>query len=78
MDVFAYVIMLNLIQLLWCCNGLDKKETAQGSFLIVTAQEFNRLVKYNQEGLSKYAVNAINKKYAFWQLNSLAIHLHSR
>jgi putative transposase len=30
------------------------------------------------EALEKYAVTAPNKKYEFWQRDSLAIHLYSR
>ena len=59
-------------------NGLNKKETAHGSFLKFTAHEFKRLLKDNNEALSKYAVNAHNKEYEFWQRDSLAIHLYSR
>ena len=77
-DVFSFVIMPNHIHLIWHTNGLNKKETAQGSFLKFTAHAFKRLLKDNKEALSKYAVNAHNKEYEFWQRDPLAIHLYSR
>ncbi len=77
-DVFAFVIMPDHIHLIWRINGLNKKETAQGSFLKFTAHEFKRLLKENNAALSKYSVNAYNKEYEFWQRDPLAIHLYSR
>ena len=32
----------------------------------------------NDAELSKYAADAHNKKYTFWQRDSLAVHLYSR
>jgi len=57
---------------------LNGKETAQGSFLKFTAHEFKKMLKNNPAELSKYAVDAHNKKYEFWQRDSLAVHLYSR
>jgi REP element-mobilizing transposase RayT len=77
-DVFAFVIMPNHIHLIWSINGLNKKETAQGSFLKFTAHKFKKLLKNNNTALSKYAENTPNKEYEFWQQDPLAIHLYSR
>ncbi len=43
-DVFAFVIMPNHIHLIWRINGLNKKETAQGSFLKFAGHEFKKLL----------------------------------
>ncbi len=78
MDVFAFVIMPNHIHLIWQINENNGKETTQASFLKYTAHEFKKMLK--KEGnnkLSSYAVNATNKKYEFWQRDSLAIHLYN-
>jgi putative transposase len=77
-DVFAFTIMPNHIHLIWRINALNGKETAQGSFLKFTAHEFKKLLKAHPETLEKFVVTAPNKKYEFWQRDSLAIHLYSR
>jgi putative transposase len=78
-DVFAFVIMPNHIHLIWRANELNGKETAQGSFLKFTAHEFKKILT-NEGGieLEDYAVEAHNKKYEFWQRDSLAVHLYTR
>src|SRR4051794_4291528 len=72
-DVFAFIIMPNHIHLIWRVNSLNGKETAQVSFLKFTAHEFKKLLKTDAAALERYAVNAPNKKYEFWQRDSLAI-----
>ncbi|MCC5928075.1 MAG: transposase [Cyclobacteriaceae bacterium] len=77
-DIFAFIIMPNHIHLIWRINENNGKETTQGSFLKYTAHEFKKLLKKDdQKQLSKYFVNAANKKYEFWQRDSLAIHLYT-
>ena len=77
-DIFAFTIMPNHIHLIWRINGLNGKETTQGSFLKFTAHAFKKLLQDNPAMLASYAVTAHNKKYEFWQRDSLAIHLYSR
>ena len=78
-DVFAFVIMPNHIHLIWRINKNNGKETAQGSFLKFTAHEFKKmLVDEHGSALEDYAVEAHNKKYEFWQRNSLAVSLYTR
>lgn len=74
LDIFGFVIMPNHIHTIWRCNEMNGKETAQGSFLKYTAHQFKKLL-INEKELKCYAVNAINKKYEFWQRDPLAIHL---
>ena len=78
MDVFALVIMPNHIHLILRTNALNGKETAQASFLKFTAHEFKKMLTDSPVELAKYGVVAHNKKYEFWQRDSLAIHLYSR
>ena len=66
-DVFAFVIMPNHIHLIWRCNSLNGKETAPASFLNFTAHTFKKMLSINNQELSKYAVDAANKKYEFLQ-----------
>jgi putative transposase len=77
-DVFAFVLMPNHIHLIWRTNKMNGKETAQGSFLKFTAHIFKKILSGNAAELLKYAVDAHNKKYEFWQRDSLAVHLYSR
>jgi putative transposase len=79
LDVFAFVIMPNHIHLIWRINEMNGKETTQGSFLKYTAHEFKKLLLSNNDAaLNDFAVKAANKKYEFWQRDSLAIHLYSK
>jgi REP element-mobilizing transposase RayT len=74
--VYAFVVMPNHIHLIWQIHELNGKETAQGSFLKYTAHAFKKyLVQNNPEFLKLFAVNAENKKYEFWQRDSLAFEL---
>jgi hypothetical protein len=60
-------------------NGLNGKESPQGSFLKYTAHTFKKMLR--KEGnikLAAYAVDADNKKYEFWQRDSLAIPLFTK
>jgi len=78
-DVFAFVIMPNHIHLIWRINERNGEETAHGSFLKFTAHEFKKmLVREGGNSLKDYAVDAHNKKYEFWQRDSLAVHLFTR
>ncbi len=74
-DVYAFVIMPNHIHLIWRIKELNGKETAQGSFLKYTAHEFKKQLVKEGKSLSNYSVDASNKKYEFWQRDSLAIPL---
>jgi putative transposase len=77
-NVFAFVVMPNHIHLIWRTSALNGKETAQASFLKFTPHEFKKMLKHNSTELQKYAVDAHNKKYEFWQRDSLAVLLYSR
>ncbi len=78
LEVFAFVIMPNHIHLIWRVNEQNGKETTTGSFLKYTAHEFKRLLKAkNNTELEDYKVEASNKRYEFWQRDSLAVHLYT-
>lgn len=76
LDIFAFVIMPNHIHTIWRTNALNGKETVQGSFLKYTAHEFKKmLLKTDPSFLYEFTIDAKNKKYEFWQRDSLAVHL---
>ncbi|MBX2965324.1 MAG: transposase [Cyclobacteriaceae bacterium] len=77
-DVFAFVIMPNHIHLIWRVKENNGKENPQGSFLKYTAHAFKKMLKQDGESLASYAVEAHNKRYEFWQRDSLAVHLYTQ
>jgi putative transposase len=79
-DVFAFVIMPNHIHLIWRIKELNGKEMPHVSFLKFTAHEFKKLLmaEGGEGKLVSYRVNAVNKKYEFWQRDSLAVHLYTK
>ncbi len=79
LDVFAFVIMSNHIHLIWRINENNGKESAHRSFLKFTAHEFKKIIKQSDPAfLADFQVNATNKKYEFWQRDSLAVPLFTR
>ena len=56
-----------------------KQEDIQGSFLKFTAEAFKKDMKTNNsEFLEAFFVNKKDRKYQFWQRNSLSIELYSK
>ena len=78
-SVYGFVIMPNHIHLIWEIHKLNGKETAQASLLKYTAHTFKTmLLQNNPTMLQQFAVVAHNKKYEFWQRDSLAFKLLKR
>ncbi len=78
-DVFGFILMPNHIHLIWRVNELNGKESPQGSLLKYTAHMFQKMLLREEEGnLLPYKIKAANKKYEFWQRDSLAIPLFTR
>jgi REP element-mobilizing transposase RayT len=77
-DVFAFIIMPNHIHIIWRINEMNGKEMPHASFLKYTAHQFKKLLLNTEPFLlSRFKVNSVNKKYEFWQGDSLAIQLYS-
>ena len=78
-DVFAFIIMPNHIHLIWRVNEPNGKESPQGSLLKYTAHIFKQMLKAEGDNkLNANRVDAENKKFEFWQRDSLAIPLFTR
>lgn len=78
-DVFAFVIMPNHLHAIWRVSEPNGKESPQGSFLKHTAHAFQKMLRQEGRGvLERYRVDAANKKYEFWQRDSLAVPLFTR
>lgn len=78
LTVFAYVIMPNHMHIIWSENEHDRKESIQTSFFKYTAHQFiQKLRSENPNLLKKFYVNKSDRKYQFWQKNTLDIEIFS-
>ena len=76
--IYAFVIMPNHIHIIWSENNNTLKETAKASFFKFTSKHFLiKLTQTNPEFLKKFFVNKRDRKYQFWQRNSLDIEIYS-
>ncbi|MCC8427069.1 transposase [Mucilaginibacter sp. UR6-11] len=74
--VYAFVIMPNHIHLIWQIQDGYKQENIQLRFLKFTAQQFKfRLMDTNDKRLNDFLVDTKDRRYQFWERNSLAIDL---
>lgn len=75
--IYAYVIMPNLIHIIWRQNKKNGKELPRNSFMKHTARELMK--KVNDYGKnSSFKVLASNKKHQIWQPDSYSIELYSK
>ena len=70
----GFVIMNNHIHIVWQAKGNSTIQKIQTSFLKHTSKEFKKLLE-EDNNLEIYKVNAIDRKYNFWQRDSLNIEL---
>ena len=74
--IYAFVIMPNHIHLIWQIQDGYKQDNIQMRFLKFTAQQMkSRLTDTNDPKLSQFIVNAKDRKYQFWERNSLSVDL---
>jgi putative transposase len=74
--IYAFVIMPNHIHLIWQIQDGYKQELIQMRFLKFTAQQMKfLLLDTKDERLSSFLTNAKDRKYQFWERNSLSIDL---
>ncbi len=70
--------MPNHLHIIWSENENTRKESAQTSFLKFTAHKFlKRLKKSDENLLKRFIVNKADRKYQFWQRNTLDIEVFS-
>ncbi len=72
--IYGFVIMSNHLHIIWQSKGSNSIQKIQTSFIKHTSKEFKKQLE-NENNLKAYAVNTIDRKYNFWQRDSLNIEL---
>ena len=70
----GFVIMSNHLHIIWQSKGNNSIQKIQNSFIKHTSKEFKKQLG-KDDNLKAYEVNAIDRKYNFWQRDSLNIEL---
>ena len=70
----GFVIMPNHLHIIWQAKANNDLQKIQNSFIKHTSKEFKKLLAIDNN-LQAYEVNAIGRKYNFWQSDSLNIEL---
>ena len=70
----GFVIMPNHMHIIWQAKANNDLQKIQNSFIKYTSKEFKKLLAIDNN-LQAYEVNAIDRKYNFWQRDSLNIEL---
>jgi putative transposase len=74
--LYAFVIMVNHIHLIWQMCPDSDPEAVQRDFLKYTAQKIKAdLDKYHPAVLEHFRVDAKDRKYQFWERNPLSVEL---
>ncbi len=74
--VIAFVIMPNHMHLIWQIQANHKREDVQRDFLKFTAQQLRfDMQAHHPEWLKEFEVNAKDRKYQFWERNTLSTDL---
>ena len=76
--IYGFVIMQNHIHIIWQMQAGMKRENVQRDFLKHTAQKMQEdMIRSKSKDLPEYLVNAKDRKYQFWERNSLSVDLWS-
>ena len=76
--LYAFVIMINHIHLIWRMYADIDPEAVQRDFLKYTAQKIKAdLRKYNSAVLEHFKVDAKDREYQFWERNPRSIELRT-
>ncbi|MFN0082381.1 MAG: transposase [Ferruginibacter sp.] len=69
-----YCGMPNHLHIIWQAKGKKNLQEIQNSFIKHTSKEFKKLLE-KDNNLQAYEVDAIDRKYNFWQRDSLNVEL---
>ena len=70
----GFVIMPNHLHIIWQATGNNDLKKIQNSFIKHTSKEFKKMLEIDNK-IQAYEVKAIDRKYNFWQRDSLNIEL---
>lgn len=74
--LYAFVIMINHLHLIWQMRASRNPEDVQRDFLKFTAQKIKADLRKNDPAfLELFKVNGKDRKYQFWERNPLSIFL---
>lgn len=74
--LYAFVIMDNHLHLIWQMQAGVSPESVQRDFLKYTAQQIKRDLQKNHPAvLAHFKVKAKDRRYQFWERNTLSIEL---
>ncbi|MEJ7778368.1 MAG: transposase [Daejeonella sp.] len=76
--VYGFVIMPNHMHLVWRNLEMNGQEFPDESLLKFTAHQFKKELSPNKYILNRFLVNKADRKYQFWQRNSLPIEIFSK
>ena len=77
--IYAFVIMVNHIHIIWQMGAGKNRSDVQRDFLKFTAQMIKKdLVRNHPQVLSCFLVNAADRKYQFWERNALSVDIWSQ
>jgi putative transposase len=76
--IYGFVIMHNHMHIIWQMQAGIERENVQRDFLKHIAQKIQENMLRNKiKDLSNYLVNAKDRKYQFWERNSLSVDIWS-
>jgi putative transposase len=77
--IYGFVIMHNHLHIIWQMQPGIKRDAVQRDFLKFTAQKIKKdIVRHHRKNLADYKVDAEDRKFQFWERNSLSVDLWSR
>jgi putative transposase len=76
--LYAFVIMINHVHLIWQMLPFIDRKDVQRDFLKYTARKIKAdLAEYHHPVLEHFLVNARDRTYQFWERNSLSVELRT-
>lgn len=77
-EIYAFVIMPNHLDIIWKMIAINKKEMPNVSFMKYTGHSFlKELKEKHPKVLPYFEVNSSTREYHFWQRNSFSIELYT-
>jgi len=76
--IYGFVIMINHLHIIWQMKAAIKRSDVQRDFLKFTGQQIKKdMQKHHPNVLAAFGVIAGDRKYQFWERNSLSVDIWS-